>query len=208
MTSPLCGPGIERSIRTTSGCSSRAFCTSSTPSPASPATAMSRWTSSSMRSPVRSTAWSSAIRTLIGVMGQCGGNARADHRPMSSPRLDLHGSAQQRDALLHPVQAESRRFAQSGGRIKSDAVILDRDLDHSVLVFQHDANPSRLGVPGHVRQRLLQDPIHSRLCEWGYSVRNIVDYMEVDGDIKRFVKVVRMLLGGCYEFFVVQDGGM
>ena len=57
--------GIFRSISTTSGRSSRARATASPPFWASPTTAMSGADSTSIRNPARSSAWSSASRTLI-----------------------------------------------------------------------------------------------------------------------------------------------
>src|SRR5262245_40158990 len=57
--------GIRRSISTTSGSSRRAIATPSEPSDASPTTSMSSWRSKKVRSPVRTTAWSSTRSTRI-----------------------------------------------------------------------------------------------------------------------------------------------
>src|SRR5215207_8919771 len=57
--------GIRRSISTTSGLSSRAIAKASWPSWASPTTWMSGSRERNMRSPWRTTPWSSVIRTLI-----------------------------------------------------------------------------------------------------------------------------------------------
>jgi DNA-binding NarL/FixJ family response regulator len=58
-------PGILRSMSTISGSSDSASVTADTPSSASPTTSMSSWMPRKVRSPCRTTGWSSAIRTLI-----------------------------------------------------------------------------------------------------------------------------------------------
>jgi hypothetical protein len=57
--------GMRRSMSTTSGRSRRAIATPSLPSAASPTTSMSSWRSKKTRSPMRTTEWSSTIRTRI-----------------------------------------------------------------------------------------------------------------------------------------------
>ena len=57
--------GMTRSMRTTSGSSCAAARSAASPSAASPTTAMSSWSSRNVRSPCRTTAWSSAMRTEI-----------------------------------------------------------------------------------------------------------------------------------------------
>jgi glucose-1-phosphate adenylyltransferase len=64
--------GINRSIRTTSGSRRRAIATPSDPSAASPTTSMSSWRSRKTRRPVRTTEWSSTMRTRIGVVSDTG----------------------------------------------------------------------------------------------------------------------------------------
>jgi len=127
---------------------------------------------------------------------------------MPPPRLDLHRSTQERDALLHPMQAESRRFTQSGARVKSDAVIANHELEDRFLVLQHDCDCSRVGVPCHVGQRLLQDPVHGGLREWGQPPRNAAVHAKVDDDTKRFRKVAHVSPRGRDEPLVVQHRGM
>src|SRR6266567_3076116 len=59
-------PGISRSISTTSGAYSLASCTASCAVPASATTTISGWVSRKPRTPLRTSAWSSTNRTVIG----------------------------------------------------------------------------------------------------------------------------------------------
>src|SRR5204862_6697142 len=92
------------------------------------------WASSSMRSPERRTAWSSAIRTLIGDM-----NARADRRPLTPARPDLERPAQQGDTLLHAVQTQSGCFLERRRCVTPDAVVADHELEHGPITSRDDA---------------------------------------------------------------------
>jgi hypothetical protein len=65
--------GISRSMRTTSGFSRRAIATPSEPSDASPTTSMSSSMSKKVRSPIRTTWWSSTSRTRIGAVASAKG---------------------------------------------------------------------------------------------------------------------------------------
>ena len=57
--------GMSRSMSTTSGSSRRAIATPSDPSVASPTTSMSGCSSKNMRRPIRTTEWSSTMRTRM-----------------------------------------------------------------------------------------------------------------------------------------------
>ena len=75
-------------------------------------------------------------------------------------------------------------------------------------MLQDDTNHPRLGMPCHVRQRLLQDAIHGRLHEWGKPARDAAFHSKVDDNSHRFGKVTHVPPHGRHEPLVVQDGGM
>ena len=126
---------------------------------------------------------------------------------MSRPRLDPHRPAQQGDPLLHSVQAKSGGFIHDGRCVKPDAVVPDDELEHSLIVLQHDTNHACLGVPRHVGKRLLQDPIHGGLHEWGQPA-NAAYNAKVNDNSHRFGKLAHVSPSGRHEPFVIQDGGM
>src|SRR5258706_12102641 len=83
--------GMRRSMRMTSGSSRRAMATPSLPSAASPTTSMSSWRSKKTRSPIRTTAWSSTIRTRIRVFSSTTpppGPGRTAMRRLTGPAIE------------------------------------------------------------------------------------------------------------------------
>ena len=80
--------------------------------------------------------------------------------PGAWARLDLQLAAQQRQPLAHAEQTESLAFAVRG---EAATVVLDHGSDRSAAAGEDDADRTGLGVLDDVRQRLLHDPIESRL---------------------------------------------
>src|ERR671936_122681 len=112
-------PGMTTSITTTFGCSSRASATAAPPSSASPTTSTSGSTSRKSRSPWRTTAWSSAMRTRIIDLQLDGGS-------FAGFRADAERPADRLRPLAHRDQAEVPPRLRSL-RVEAGAVVLDRD---------------------------------------------------------------------------------
>ena len=164
--------GMRTSMRTTSAARRRARATASTPSAASPTISMSGSASRIVRSPRRTTAWSSASRTRIGRHG-----ARAALAGAGSTAC----TRQPRPSGLGPA---SSRPPTSAARSRIPAMPLPRpagparrapssvDVDERLAVGQvdRDGGPRRAGVARDVRQRLLDDPERRGLHVGGQRV--------------------------------------
>ena len=112
---------------------------------------------------MRTTAWSSTIRTRITSLiaaAPSQGNLGDDRRAGVRARLELQLPAQQREPLAHPEQAET---LGAGVGHEAAAVVLDHRGDRARAAGEHDADRARLRVLDDVRQRLLHDPIERRL---------------------------------------------
>src|SRR5439155_9293616 len=106
-------PGMVRSSVSTSGLVAQAWHKASCPSAASPTTSMSGWGLMSIRSPARTMAWSSTIRTRIFTMVLLlEGYVHVDRGSASQPRLERDGAVQQGGPFADVDQAQT--FA--GGR--------------------------------------------------------------------------------------------
>src|SRR6202158_3661152 len=109
-------PGMVRSSVSTSGLVSRAWHKASCPSAASPTTSMSGWGLMTMRSPARTMAWSSTIRTRIfGMVLLLEGNVHVDRGSASLPRLERDGAVQKGGPFADVQQAKTlagRRLEQ------------------------------------------------------------------------------------------------
>ena len=162
--------GIRTSISTTSGCSAAARSTASAPSAASPTTSMSGCADSNALNPARTRPWSSASRTRVTPAPPRAGATprRASRRPA---RAGVERPAQRRRPLAHPAHARSGAAAPAvAGPVVGD------DDRHGVHVHPHDDRRARrAGVPEHVRQGLLHDPVARGAHRGGHGDRGRVD---------------------------------
>ena len=106
------------------------------------------------------------------------------------------------------MQTESGRLLERRRRVKPDAVVADHELERGPVMLQDHAHRSCLGMPRHIRQRLLQNPIHGRLDQRGQPARDSAFHTQVDRHPERFGKVIHVPPRGRHEPLVVQDGGM
>src|SRR3989475_5603215 len=99
-------PGMVRSSVSTSELVAQAWHKASCPSAASPTTSMSGWGLMSIRSPARTMAWSSTIRTRIFVMVLLPeGYAHVDRGSASGARLERDGAVQKGGPFADAEQA-------------------------------------------------------------------------------------------------------
>src|SRR4051794_20767520 len=147
--------GITRSISTTSGRRRSAAATPSEPSPASPTTSMPSCSSRKVRSPSRTTAWSSTTSTRI---GSATTRLESHGGPRRGRGPDLEPAAKALGPLLHRGQAEALRAHLGVGGVEADAVV--GDLQHEGAVGGGEAHRDPLGarVAQGVLDRLLGDP--------------------------------------------------
>src|SRR5215208_5145163 len=155
--------GICRSLRTTSGWSSAARATASSPVVASPMTSNSGTDPNREIMPLRKSGWSSAtrMRRVSNFLSPLLRRQReAEHNPGTAlwDGLDDADPTQLGGALAH------RGEAHAGGALRRDADAVVHDLQvRSVLRGEpHDAG-LRLGVANHVGQGLLRDAVDGHL---------------------------------------------
>src|SRR5213076_112 len=146
--------GMRMSISTTSGRSRRASVTASSPSPASPTTVVSGSVSKIFRRPTRTSAWSSAIRTVV--IGSAAGRARRSRRSAAG----VEAAAVERHTLAHAHEAVPAGCCRRRG---SGAVVGDLELERVRRVADLDPRPRLARVLQRVRQRLLHDPVGGQL---------------------------------------------
>ena len=110
---------------------------------------MSGSASSTRRSPLRTTAWSSttSTRMVIGI-----GTSAATVVPGAGARLDAEPAADETDALAHPDEPEA--VVAVASRVEAPAVVLDHRGDEPVRLRQQDAHVLRLRVLDDVRRAL------------------------------------------------------
>src|SRR5439155_1212973 len=166
-------PGIDRSIRTTSGARPAASSTASAPSPASPTTSTSPAFASTCTIPARTTAWSSATTTRI--------TRRAPRARDASParlRVDVERAAEldravgeQRAQPPHALARHARALAErlSGGAVARRSTALGgrgerhRDprqvLDDPVVEVGRDPPPLEVRRLDRTEQQLLPLPL-------------------------------------------------
>jgi hypothetical protein len=79
--------------------------------------------------------------------------------------VELEAAAGHLDAFPHGHQREVAVADQgrAGLRLEADAVVADLEVDPVGAAVQLQPEPARLGVAGHVQQRLLGDPVDDRL---------------------------------------------
>src|SRR4051812_26255935 len=146
-------PGMTRSMSTTSGRSAATAATAAAPSATSPTTSTSSCRPRNVRSPWRTTAWSSAIRTRIAVTRHLQGDGRA----RAGARGDVEAAAERGGPLLHRGQPER---AGPPGRVigvEAHAVVVHPQGQGLVVLAQSDLEAAGAGVAQGVVQRLLGD---------------------------------------------------
>src|ERR671933_1150660 len=146
--------GITRSINTTSGRRRSASRTAASPSAASPTTSMPSWSSRNVRSPSRTTAWSSTTSTRI---GSAIGRLQANRGPLPGARADLQAATQPPRALFHRGEPEPARAHVRRPRIEAGAVVSDLEQHAPVAPGEPHADLARLRVAHRVLERLLGD---------------------------------------------------
>src|SRR4051794_13060693 len=147
--------GMTRSMRITSGVSSSASGSASSPSPASPTTSRPSCSSRNVRSPSRTTAWSSTIRTRMG--SSANRRLQLDRRALSTRGLDLEPGADPLRPLLHRREPQPARAQVGSVGVEAHAVVGHLEQEGPVPLPQPHAHVSSLRVPQRVLQRLLRD---------------------------------------------------
>ena len=164
-------PGMAISISTTSGgCALTRFKTSR-PSPASPMTFTSGNFSSSARMPARTSVWSSARMTAMGLTGLCSrpfGFRRRGFPFQRKPGVDFgaflrnglefQSAAGQRRPLFHAQQSETgpaHGQLPDSTHIKADAVVAHAQVKLSGFFAQFHVHGFCVGVAHHIGQGFL-----------------------------------------------------
>src|SRR3990170_3007573 len=170
--------GRRMSMITTSGWAWRAILTASWAVPASPTTAKPGRRSRSVRRPMRTTSWSSTMRMLTVPSGMAlfshAAQGEFDPHLGAAPGDALHGEAgaQATGALLHVAEPAPVGWPFRA-RVEADAVVSDLQPYRMGGRRQLHAERGRLGVAGHVAQRLLGDAEQRRglvLCKSAVEV--------------------------------------
>src|SRR4051812_40736736 len=146
-------PGILTSIRITSGRSSPASATPSAPSAASPTTSMSPWTSRNVRSPRRTTWWSSTSSTRI--TWSATGHLHLDDGALAGPRLHVEPAADAGRPVPHGDQSEVPPGAADGRGVEAAAVVAHPQPGALAAAFEGDRDGAGVGVPQRVVHGLL-----------------------------------------------------
>src|SRR3954468_4886178 len=147
--------GITRSMRITSGRRRSAARIASSPSPASPTTAMPSCSSRNVRSPSRTTAWSSTSRTPI---ASAIVDLEPDRRALAGRRADRQPAAEPLRALLHRGEPEPARAQLGVGGHEAGAVVGDLEDQPAVLAGEREGGTGRRRGAQRVLERLLRDP--------------------------------------------------
>src|SRR5829696_8594710 len=104
---------------------------------------MSSWSSRKVRSPWRTTAWSSAIRTRISVTG----HLQANRGPLARRRGDPKPGSERTGALLHRREAEAPGPQAGLVRVKPHAVVRDGEPQPVRALVELDLDAARTRVP-------------------------------------------------------------
>src|SRR5262245_19627574 len=102
------------------------------------------WRSRNVRSPSRTTAWSSAISTR---MASASGDLEADSGPRARSRVDREPSAQAPCPLLHRRQPEAAGAQLGLAGVEALAVVVDLQNEAAVASLQPHVDVLRVGVP-------------------------------------------------------------
>ena len=151
--------GMRMSISTTSGRVSRARETASSPSPASPTTAMSSSLSSSTRSPARSSAWSSTSSDPDHDWTPTGSeSADAEASGGAGSRVELASESQR--SLAHAVEAMAGAgLPLAVARLGATSVVDDLEDEPVGLVAHRHDGGRRSRVAKSVGEGLLCDAV-------------------------------------------------
>src|SRR6266545_5105308 len=154
-------PGITRSMSTTSGRRRSTAATAASPSPASPTTSIPSRDSRNVRSPCRTTGWSSARNTRIGASAT---RYRRPHgRACARHRLDCELPAERLGPLAHRREPEATLADHPRRGIEANAVVPYGDRHAAVARLDVDDHRLGSGVMHGVVQRLLDDTVQLRL---------------------------------------------
>src|SRR4051795_4147934 len=151
--------GIRMSMSTTSGSSRAAWRTASAPSTASPTTSVPGSNPRILRSPTRTSAWSSAISTR-GTAGSAGREQDVEDEAAVGALAGLELAAVQGHPL--PDAHEPVPAARQGGG-RADAVVGDLQLHRPGPVPDPHPHRGGLRVLERVGQALLHDPVGRQL---------------------------------------------
>src|SRR6266576_6506482 len=146
--------GMTRSMSTTSGLSRSACRTACSPSAASPTTSRPSWSERKVRSPSRTTSWSSTSSTRI---ASAIPDLQAHGRAVAGRRADLQAAAGAPRALLHRGQAEAPRAQLGIAGVEARPVVGDLEHEPAVVAPQPHGDALGAGVAQGVVQRLLGD---------------------------------------------------
>src|SRR5436305_13139185 len=155
MASTPSSRGMVRSMRITSGRSRAASATASSPSPASPTTSSPSWSPRNVRSPSRTTAWSSTTSTVIGGSAMPDGQRHRGPRPRG--RGDLEPAAEPAGPLLHRGQPEVAGSELGIRGIEPGPVVADDEHEAARAPAEPDPDPPGAGVAQGILERLLGD---------------------------------------------------
>src|SRR5262245_52942022 len=117
-------------------------------------------------SPRRTTAWSSAIRTLMSALPtvvnaqsllQAKRNGHPDLGSLVSGSGDIYASPKRQDTLSHAQQSQ-RLGAEHGGFVYAFAVILDLQDESAGLEMHRNIHARRIGMARSVGKQFLKDP--------------------------------------------------
>src|SRR5262245_52767212 len=184
-------PGITRSMSTTSGRSRTASVTTASPSPASPTTSMPGRDSRNVRSPWRTTGWSSARNTRMPA-GSATGNLHPDGGAGAARTLDDDLPTEALGPLAHGREPEAPFPDGAGSGVEAHAVVVHGDRHRAAAGVDLDRDRLRLRVADGVVQRLLHDAVqldlHGRLelgralhAQFGAEVVGAAEGLEVRG---------------------------
>src|SRR5262245_10887099 len=151
-------PGITRSMSTTSGRSRTASVTTASPSPASPTTSMPGRDSRNVRSPWRTTGWSSARNTRMPASSATG-NLHPDGGAGAARTLDDDLPTEALGPLAHGREPEAPFPDGAGSGVEAHAVVVHGDRHRAAAGVDLDRDRLRLRVADGVVQRLLHDAV-------------------------------------------------
>src|SRR5579864_8802932 len=200
---------MVRSSVSTSGLAWRAWRKASGPSAASPTTTMSGWGLMSSRSPARTIAWSSAIRTRILPMFLLPeGYIHVDCGSASGPRLERDGAVQKGGPFADVEQAQTNacaRLLEQRIVVEPTSVVLHRQMYARRLAPDHAADRLGRRVLQDIRERLLGDAVQSRLHFCRQTGQGQVRGDPIDRDSVRLGVIDRVALQGCRKAQIVQN---
>src|SRR6266567_4421743 len=146
-------PGMFRSISTKSGLCRSNSSTARAPSSASATTSTPGTVLRIVRSPSRTTSWSSQINTRIMLSLLRSRDLERDLRPLVLFTLDDQCAADRFGSLAQPLQAIAGIAHRC--HIETASIVADRESHLPIFPSESDLDRRGVGMPSHVRQRLL-----------------------------------------------------